>query len=170
MPVPFPLAIQALHAGLDGLARTQHFSGAADALLACFDFIPHARIDDVMASYAVPGGGVGPHVDSYDVFLLQGHGRRRWQISRQKDTRLRAGLELKVLERFVPEEEWILEAGDMLYLPPGSRPRRGRGMRTCRSFPRPGDASSARFLDLPPRRLSRGALPRLGRGSRAHPG
>lgn len=98
---------------------TNHFSRAADALLASFDFIPHARIDDVMASYAVPGGGVGPHVDSYDVFLLQGHGRRRWQISRQKDHETRAGLELKVLERFVPEEEWVLEAGDMLYLPPG---------------------------------------------------
>jgi 50S ribosomal protein L16 3-hydroxylase len=98
---------------------TNHFSRRADELLARFDFIPHARIDDVMVSYAVPGGSVGPHVDSYDVFLLQGHGRRRWQISMQKDHAFVPGLELKVLERFVPEREWVLESGDMLYLPPG---------------------------------------------------
>ena len=96
-----------------------HVSRGADALLASFDFVPHARIDDVMVSYAVPGGGVGPHVDSYDVFLLQGKGRRRWQVSRQKDHASVPGLELKILERFTPDEEWILEAGDMLYLPPG---------------------------------------------------
>src|SRR5205085_1184165 len=58
---------------------TNHFSAASDRLLSHFDFLPHARIDDVMVSYAVPGGGVGPHVDSYDVFLLQGRGRRRWR-------------------------------------------------------------------------------------------
>ena len=98
---------------------TQHFSAAADRLLRWFDFVPHARIDDVMVSYAVPGGGVGPHVDSYDVFLLQGHGRRRWQVSRQRDHAFVAGLPLRVLERFTPDEEWVLEAGDMLYLPPG---------------------------------------------------
>ena len=98
---------------------TNRFSEAADRLLARFDFIPHARIDDVMVSYAVPGGGVGPHVDSYDVFLLQGHGRRRWRISRQRDHAFVPGLPLKILERFQPDEEWTLEAGDMLYLPPG---------------------------------------------------
>jgi 50S ribosomal protein L16 3-hydroxylase len=96
-----------------------HASDRADALLARFDFIPHARVDDVMVSYAVPGGGVGPHVDSYDVFLVQGAGRRRWQISRQADHSFVPGLDLRILERFVPEEEWVLEAGDMLYLPPG---------------------------------------------------
>ena len=98
---------------------TNHFSAAADRLLAQFDFIPHARIDDVMVSYAVPGGGVGPHVDSYDVFLLQGHGRRRWRISRQRDLDFVPGLPLRILADFRPEEEWVLEAGDMLYLPPG---------------------------------------------------
>ena len=98
---------------------TNHFSRRADELLARFDFIPHARIDDVMVSYAVPGGSVGPHVDSYDVFLLQGHGRRRWQISGQKDHSFVPGLDLKILERFAPEREMLLEAGDMLYLPPG---------------------------------------------------
>ena len=98
---------------------TNHFSRAADALLARFDFVPHARIDDVMVSYAVPGGGVGPHVDSYDVFLVQGRGRRRWHISRQEDLEFVPGLDLKILRRFAPEREWVLEAGDMLYLPPG---------------------------------------------------
>ena len=97
---------------------TNHFSGRADQLLARFDFVPHARIDDVMVSYAVPGGTVGPHVDSYDVFLLQGHGRRRWQVSRQRDRAFVPGLPLKILERFVPEDEWVLGPGDMLYLPP----------------------------------------------------
>lgn len=98
---------------------TNHFSRRADELLALFDFVPHARIDDVMVSYAVPGGGVGPHVDSYDVFLLQGAGRRRWQISGQKDHSFVPGLPLRILERFTPDREWVLEPGDMLYLPPG---------------------------------------------------
>ena len=65
---------------------TQLASRECARLLAQFDFIPHARVDDLMVSYAVPGGGVGPHVDSYDVFLLQGTGRRRWQVSTQRDT------------------------------------------------------------------------------------
>jgi 50S ribosomal protein L16 3-hydroxylase len=98
---------------------TNHFSRRADRLLASFDFIPHARIDDVMVSYAMPGGGVGPHVDSYDVFLLQGEGRRRWQVSEQKDHEFVPGMPLKILARFEPTEEWVLEPGDMLYLPPG---------------------------------------------------
>ncbi len=98
---------------------TNRFSRASAQLLSRFDFIPHARIDDVMVSYAAPGGGVGPHVDSYDVFLLQGSGTRRWRISRQRDHAFVPGLPLKILERFEPEQGWDLEAGDMLYLPPG---------------------------------------------------
>jgi 50S ribosomal protein L16 3-hydroxylase len=98
---------------------TNHFSDAAARLLDAFAFIPRARIDDLMVSYAAPGGGVGPHVDSYDVFLLQGSGRRRWQISRQRDLDFVPGLPLKVLADFRPEQEWVLEPGDMLYLPPG---------------------------------------------------
>jgi 50S ribosomal protein L16 3-hydroxylase len=98
---------------------TNHFSDAAARLLDEFAFIPRARIDDLMVSYAAPGGGVGPHVDSYDVFLLQGTGRRRWQISRQRDLDFVPGLPLKVLADFRAEEEWVLEPGDMLYLPPG---------------------------------------------------
>jgi 50S ribosomal protein L16 3-hydroxylase len=97
---------------------TNHHSRRAERLLARFDFIAHARVDDLMVSYAVPGGSVGPHVDSYDVFLLQGHGRRRWQISRNPDMALVPGLDLRILARFEPEAEWTLEPGDMLYLPP----------------------------------------------------
>jgi 50S ribosomal protein L16 3-hydroxylase len=98
---------------------TQHFSRRAKALLQQFSFIPHARVDDLMVSYARRGGGVGPHYDSYDVFLLQGSGRRRWQVSAQRDLSLRPGLPLKILANFKPEHKWVLEQGDMLYLPPG---------------------------------------------------
>lgn len=95
-----------------------HFLPEADALLGRFDFIPHARLDDLMVSYAVPGGSVGPHFDSYDVFLLQGSGHRRWQIGTQTDLTLLDDVPLKILRRFQPEEEWLLGPGDMLYLPP----------------------------------------------------
>jgi len=91
---------------------------AAHALLHAFGFLPAARLDDLMISYATDGGGVGPHFDSYDVFLLQAQGRRRWRFGRQGDLSLRAGVPLKILERFEPEEEYVLEPGDMLYLPP----------------------------------------------------
>ncbi len=90
----------------------------ARALLDMFRFVPDARLDDLMISYATDGGGVGPHFDSYDVFLLQVHGKRRWRISAQRDLTLKAGLPLKVLQHFEPEQEWLLEPGDMLYLPP----------------------------------------------------
>ena len=90
----------------------------ADALLRQFKFLPEARLDDLMISYASDGGGVGPHFDSYDVFLLQAHGQRRWQISAQEDLTLIDGMPLKILKNFVPEQEFILEPGDMLYLPP----------------------------------------------------
>ena len=91
---------------------------AADQLLRQFRFIPDARLDDLMISYAADGGGVGPHFDSYDVFLLQAHGQRRWQISAQKDLSLVEGMPLKILSNFTPEQEFVLEPGDMLYLPP----------------------------------------------------
>ena len=83
-----------------------------------FRFVPDARLDDVMISYATDGGGVGPHFDSYDVFLLQAQGKRRWRISSQKDLRLRDDVPLKILKAFKPTETFVLEAGDMLYLPP----------------------------------------------------
>jgi 50S ribosomal protein L16 3-hydroxylase len=96
-----------------------HFVPEARALLDRFSFIPHARLDDLMVSFAPIGGGVGPHVDSYDVFLLQGPGSRRWQISHQRDLTLVANAPLKLLRDFRAEQEFILEPGDMLYLPPG---------------------------------------------------
>jgi len=90
----------------------------AHALLRQFRFVPDARLDDLMISYATAGGGVGPHFDSYDVFLLQASGRRRWKIGRQTDLSLQQGVPLKILQQFEPDEEFVLEAGDMLYLPP----------------------------------------------------
>ena len=89
------------------------------ALMQQFRFVPDARLDDLMISYASDGGGVGPHFDSYDVFLIQAHGRRRWRIGRQKDMTLRDDVPMKILANFEPEEEHVLEPGDMLYLPPG---------------------------------------------------
>lgn len=91
---------------------------AAHELLTRFRFVPDARLDDLMVSYATDGGGVGPHMDSYDVFLLQVHGRRRWRISKPYDGVLRSDVPVKILADFQPEEEWVLEPGDMLYLPP----------------------------------------------------
>lgn len=91
---------------------------AGHALLQQFRFVPDARMDDLMVSFATPGGGVGPHFDSYDVFLLQASGRRRWKISKQKDFSLQPDVPLKILQNFEADEEFVLEAGDMLYLPP----------------------------------------------------
>ena len=83
-----------------------------------FRFAPDARLDDVMISFATDGGGVGPHFDSYDVFLLQAEGKRRWRIGKQKDLTLQKDVPLKILANFAPEQEFVLDAGDMLYLPP----------------------------------------------------
>jgi 50S ribosomal protein L16 3-hydroxylase len=83
-----------------------------------FRFAPDARLDDLMISFATDGGGVGPHFDSYDVFLLQAEGQRRWRIGKQKDLTLQTGVPLKILANFAPEQEFVLDAGDMLYLPP----------------------------------------------------
>ncbi len=91
---------------------------AAKTVMSWFRFIPEARLDDLMISIAGPNGGVGPHVDSYDVFLLQMAGRRRWRISDQKDLSLKDGLPLKILKNFEATDDWVLEPGDMLYLPP----------------------------------------------------
>lgn len=91
---------------------------AVHQLMQAFRFVPDARLDDVMISWASEGGGVGPHFDSYDVFLLQASGRRRWRIGRQRDLSLQPDVPLKILQHFEPEEEWVLEPGDMLYLPP----------------------------------------------------
>lgn len=91
---------------------------SAHELLQRFRFVPDARLDDLMISWASQGGGVGPHFDSYDVFLLQASGQRRWRIGRQKDLSLQPDVPLKILSHFQPEEEFVLNPGDMLYLPP----------------------------------------------------
>jgi len=96
-----------------------------------FRFVPDWRIDDLMVSYATEGGGVGPHVDQYDVFLVQGLGRRRWRIGEAgADRGELPDLDLKVLARFAPTEECVLEAGDLLYLPPGV-PHEGVALGEC---------------------------------------
>ncbi len=100
------------------IQEVNHWLPEGEGLLQQFDFIPHARLDDLMVSYAVPGGGVGPHFDSYDVFLLQGYGDRRWEIAETDDLELLPDSDLKLLRRFTPQNQWDLEAGDMLYLPP----------------------------------------------------
>ncbi|QLC21182.1 cupin domain-containing protein [Parasphingopyxis sp. CP4] len=98
-----------------------HFVPEVAGLMAPFRFIPNWRIDDVMVSIAADQGGVGPHFDQYDVFLIQGHGRRKWQIGGRCDeaSTLRPHDDLRLLEDFAAEEEWILEPGDILYIPPG---------------------------------------------------
>ncbi len=89
-------------------------------ILEAFAFLPRWRIDDLMISYAPPGGSVGPHVDAYDVFLLQAEGQRRWQIDPEPGSlALREDSDIRVLDDFEPVREWVLEPGDMLYLPPG---------------------------------------------------
>ena len=91
---------------------------AMHELLARFRFVPQARLDDVMVSYASEQGGVGPHFDSYDVFLVQLHGQRRWRIGRLHEPQLQPDVPLKILTNFVAEDEWVLDPGDLLYLPP----------------------------------------------------
>jgi 50S ribosomal protein L16 3-hydroxylase len=101
-------------------AVDHHVPAVAD-LIAPFRFIPNWRIDDVMVSLAADQGGVGPHFDQYDVFLIQGLGRRRWQIGAHcdADTLLLPHEDLKLLAAFEATEEWVLEPGDILYVPPG---------------------------------------------------
>lgn len=116
------------------------------ALLPAFDFLPRWRIDDVMVSFAAPGGSVGAHLDQYDVFLLQAQGRRRWQIDARSVLRVprnsahnlqpaafRDDVELKLLREFAPSHDWVLGPGDMLYLPPGV-PHHGVAVDACLTF------------------------------------
>ncbi|MET0541041.1 MAG: cupin domain-containing protein [Variovorax sp.] len=111
-----PAATQAAWTLLVQGVDTHH--DGVHALLRQFSFLPDARVDDLMISYASDQGGVGPHFDSYDVFLLQASGQRRWSIGRQRDLTLQKNVPLKILERFEPEQTFVLEPGDMLYLPP----------------------------------------------------
>ena len=133
-----------------------------DALVRRFSFIPYARLDDLMVSYAVPGGGVGPHFDSYDVFLLQGSGRRRWRIGRQKDETLLPGLPLRILKHFTPTYDFVVEPGDLLYLPP-EYAHDGIAVDTCTTYSigmraSPAEEVATAFLDW-----LRDSLPLRGR-------
>jgi 50S ribosomal protein L16 3-hydroxylase len=105
------------------------------ALLGAFGFLPRWRIDDIMISFAATGGSVGAHVDQYDVFLLQAKGQRRWQIDARANapTEFRDDVELKLLREFSPSHDWVLEPGDMLYLPPGV-PHHGVALNPCLTF------------------------------------
>ena len=100
-----------------------HYVPSVAALLDEFDFLPRWRLDDVMISYAPPGGNVGAHIDQYDVFLLQASGHRRWQLGGKltDDAPIIQGIDLRILQEFTVEtdSDWVLEPGDMLYLPPG---------------------------------------------------
>jgi len=135
---------------------------AADALLRRFAFLPQARLDDVMVSWASPGGGVGPHADSYDVFLVQGAGRRLWRLQRPRAFERVAGAPLQLIEGFAPDEELLAEPGDLLYLPPGWG-HDGIALDECQTcsvgFRAPrGEELAAAFLDyLHERGLPRGA-------------
>ncbi len=128
-------------------------SPGADALLQRFSFVPWARLDDVMVSYAVDGGGVGPHADSYDVFLLQGPGRRRWRLMppQRRGFALVPDAPLKLIADFRWSEEMTLDPGDMLYVPPGWG-HEGTAIGTCQTysigFRAPGGVElSTAFLD-----------------------
>lgn len=108
---PWTLLVQAV----------DHHVPEVAALLSQFRFVPDWRIDDVMISFATTGGGVGPHFDQYDVFLIQGRGRRRWRIGQHCDdaTPLRQHADLKLLARFDEQAVYDLGPGDILYVPPG---------------------------------------------------
>lgn len=115
------------------VSGVNHFLPEGDALLNAFAFVPRARLDDLMVSLAPPGGGVGPHFDSYDVFLIQGLGRRRWEISDQADLDLVPDAPLRILRNFQPTQAWELEPGDMLYLPPRFA-HNGVALETCMTW------------------------------------
>lgn len=107
----YSLLVQSVDQWVDGVA----------AMLADFDFIPGWRVDDIMVSYASDQGNVGPHFDYYDVFLIQGQGQRRWQIGQHCNhgTPLQTTSDMKLLENFQLTEEYLVNPGDILYLPPG---------------------------------------------------
>ncbi|MDG2411573.1 MAG: cupin domain-containing protein [Halioglobus sp.] len=110
-PAPWTLLVQSV----------DHYVPGVASLRKMIDFIPQWRVDDVMVSYAVDGGSAGPHYDNYDVFLLQGEGERLWQLGQTCDesSRLLPHDELRILDQFTVTQEFLLQCGDMLYVPPG---------------------------------------------------
>lgn len=156
-----------------------HWDEEVAALRRSFPQIPNWRIDDVMVSYAATGGSVGPHYDYYDVFLLQGLGRRRWRLGGPagSDAVLRPGLDLRLLQDFEVEVEYLLGPGDALYLPPGYAHwgiAEGECMTYSIGFRAPADAEivdcvAAYIADRLPED-ERYTDPPLGHGDIAHPG
>ena len=114
---------------------TDQFLPELKAILEPFRFLPDWRIDDLMISFAVEGGSVGPHIDEYDVFLIQAQGTRRWQINQQAPDKQNflPDLELRIMRDFQVEQEWVLEPGDMLYLPPNV-PHYGVALDQCMTY------------------------------------
>ncbi len=108
---PWTLLVQAV----------DHYVPDVAALRSAVRFIPDWRFDDIMVSYATDGGGVGPHYDNYDVFLWQGMGQRRWRLGQRCDsnTPLQANPQLRLLSEFKTQQDFLLEPGDVLYVPPG---------------------------------------------------
>lgn len=108
---------------------------AVAQILDGFRFVPEWRVDDVMVSHAADQGSVGPHWDEYDVFLIQARGRRRWQIARERAApdNVLPGVDLRILAHFEPDTEWIVEPGDVLYLPPGV-PHWGVALGDCMTY------------------------------------
>ena len=146
------LLVQAVDLWVPGVAKLRDY----------FTFLPSWRIDDIMISYAEDGGNVGPHKDNYDVFLLQGQGSRRWQIceSNVGEATSKSGTSLKILDNFFATNEWILNTGDMLYLPPKTA-HHGVAIGECTTFSVGFRApSSIEMLDdLATELLSRDLLP-----------
>jgi 50S ribosomal protein L16 3-hydroxylase len=128
------LALPETHWSLLVQTVDQHLKSMT-LLLSRFNFIPNWRVDDLMISYAPEGGSVGPHLDSYDVFLLQAQGSRRWLINTEKynDKDFIPDLDLRIIDNFNATQEWILEPGDMLYLPPGIA-HHGIAMNECMTY------------------------------------
>ena len=147
-----------------------HWIPQAAQLLEQFDFIPRWRIDDLMMSYANDGGGVGPHFDHYDVFLVQTCGSRRWEIggTYNEDASFQENLPVKILKNFTATESWVLEPGDILYVPPGvghNGIAQGDGCITCSiGFRAPSHSDILlEFTDYIGDQLNRSAsLPRPG--------
>ena len=115
--------------------ETNRFVPEIATLLDAFRFIPSWRIDDIMVSYAPKDGGVGAHIDNYDVFLLQGMGHRRWQIMNTpvEEEVILPDLDVSILQKFRPDEDWVLSPGDMLYLPPRIA-HKGVAQNDCMTF------------------------------------
>lgn len=114
------LALPATHWTLLVQEANKHLPELAE-LIGYFDFIPSCLLDDVMISFAPDQGTVGPHYDYYDVFLLQVEGQKRWRINTQPivEDNYIPGIDLRIMKSFEAEHDWLLEPGDMLYLPPG---------------------------------------------------